>query len=524
MMRKRMIGTAAGFAALAVLLGGDAVAKKGEPGIVLTIYNPSAVTSTYQQQYGYNQYQYQRYGYQQPYQYGQTAVDPAGYAVVTERRKITVPNGGGEVRFPDVPAQIDPTTVQFTDETDPAAEVTQQRFEHDLANVDALLARYVGQAITVVTDQGERTGTLLWYDANQFLLKTDDAKTPMQIIDRGKSLRDVRFGNLTGGITAQPTLIWQLASKKAGEHLAQVTYQTRGISWSADYNVVMSSDEKKYDVSGWLSIANISGAKFANATLRLIAGDVARDTGQVNPYQYPQYDQYGNPVYNTTPPKAPPIYEFDIPETATIDNGGTKQVEIFGSSSPAVSRTVVYDYLPRQVTYLQGQYGAPTYPLTDPNADGYGAKSTGQLETHLEVTSDKGKALPPGRVRIYKKNDTTGTLELVSETKVDATAKDATLRVKTGTTNDLSAERRQADWQLDETAREAREKFEIKFKNTRKEAVEVLVVEHLYRWGNWTIENESSPSTVGANNTAQFRVKIPANGSQTLTYTAVYNW
>jgi hypothetical protein len=520
-MRKRMIGTAAGFMAVAVVLGGDAVAKKGEPGVILTIYNPTAVQNAYQQQYNY-QYQYQRY--QQPY--GQPAVDPSGYAVVTERRKITVPKDGGEVRFTDVPAQIDPTTVQFTDETDAQAEVTQQRFQHDLANVDALLARYVGQSITVVTDQGERTGTLLYYDASQFLIKTDDAKTPMQIIDRGKNLRDVRFGSLASGITAQPTLIWQVASKKPGEHLAQVTYQTRGISWSADYNVVMSSDEKKYDVSGWLSISNTSGARFADATLRLIAGDVARDTGQVNPYAYPQYDQYGNPVYNTTPAKAPPIYEFDIPEAATIENGTTKQVEIFGNSSPTVGRTVVYDYVPRQVGYMQQQraYGGQGYPLTDPNADGYGSKSTGQLETHLEVTSDKGKALPPGRVRIYKRNDTSGTLELVSETKVDATAKDATLRVKTGTTGDLSAERRQADWQLDETAREAREKFEVKFKNTRKEAVEVLVIEHMYRWSNWTIENESSPSTIGANDTAQFRVKIPANGSHTLTYTAVYNW
>ncbi len=523
-MRKRMMWTAAGIAALAAGLGGDAVAKKGEPGVILTIYNPSAVqTNLYQQQYGY---QYNRYQYQQPYQYGQAVVDPAGYAVVTERRKITVPAGGGEVRFTDVPAQIDPTTVQFIDETDPAAEVTQQRFQHDLANVDALLARYVGQPITVVTDQGERTGTLLWYDASQFLLKTDDPKTPMQIIDRGKNLRDVRFGNPTGGIAAQPTLIWQVSSKKAGEHLAQVTYQTHGISWSADYNVVMSSDEKKYDVNGWLSISNVSGARFADATLRLIAGDVARDTGQVNPYQYGQYDQYGNPVYNTTPAKAPPIYEFDVPEAATVDNGATKQVEIFGASSPTVGRTVVYDYVPRQVGYMQQQraYGGAGYPLTDPNADGYGSKSTGQLETHLEVTSDKGKALPPGRVRIYKRNDSSGTLELVSETKVDATAKDSTLRVKTGTTNDLSAERRQADWQLDEAAREARETFEVKFKNTRKDAVEVLVIEHMYRWSNWTIDKESSPSVIGANDTAQFRVKVPAGGSQTLTYTVVYNW
>src|SRR5687767_10325310 len=143
-MRKGSWITAA-LAAGAIASAGDATAKKGEPGTTVTVYSPSAVPSqaAYPQYGGYRPqyYQPQPYGYQQPY----PVADAGGYAVVTERRKINVGAGSTEVRFGDVPAQIDPTTVHFIDETDASTVVSQQRFEHDLATVDTLLARYVGK-------------------------------------------------------------------------------------------------------------------------------------------------------------------------------------------------------------------------------------------------------------------------------------------------------------------------------------------------------------------------------------------
>jgi hypothetical protein len=510
-MRRRTIGTAA---VLLATVAAPSQAKKGEPGITLTVYNPSAVPAAV-----VNPYQ-ARYQYQYQQAYGQQGIvfDTGGYAVVTERRKIQVAAGQTELRFADVPAQIDPTTVHFVDETDPSTVVSQQRFVHDLASVDALLARYVGKSITVVTDDGERTGTLVWYDASQFLIKSDDPKSPMQIIQRGKSLRDVRFGD-AAGLTAQPTLIWAMNAKKGGEHLAQVTYQTRGISWSADYNVVLSSDEKKLDVTGWLSIVNNSGVRFADAALRLIAGDVAREAPQA---AQPYYDPYAA-QYNAGPPKAPPLYQYDIPGAATIDAGATKQVEIFGAEDPALARAVVYEHVPRQVNYVRQGYG---YPNLQQHDDHYGTKTTTTLESYLEITSGKaGQALPPGRVRVYKRNDKEGTLELVSEGRVDAGPQDQGIRVKMGTTTDIAAERTQTGWRIDDQARELHETFEIKLRNSRKEAVEVLITEHMWRWTQWTIQKESTPVTLGAGGeTAQFRLRVPASGNARLEYTVVYQY
>ena len=39
------------------------------------------------------------------------------------------------------------------------------------------------------------------------------------------------------------------------------------------------------------------------------------------------------------------------------------------------------------------------------------------------------------------------------------------------------------------------ESFEIKLRNHKKEPVEIRVVEHLYRWSNWEITDQSDEFT-----------------------------
>src|SRR5687767_7483338 len=98
-MRKRTMA-----AALAVaVFGGQAAAEKTN--VAITIFNPTAAPqqNVYNPYGGYRQPVYQ---YQQPvYQYGvqQPYVDPNAYAVVTEKRKVTVGSGTSEVRLTELP-------------------------------------------------------------------------------------------------------------------------------------------------------------------------------------------------------------------------------------------------------------------------------------------------------------------------------------------------------------------------------------------------------------------------------------
>ena len=68
---------------------------------------------------------------------------------------------------------------------------------------------------------------------------------------------------------------------KTGEHKTEVSYQTDGITWWADYNLIFKPDAKNenkgmVDFGSWVSILNQSGGSYNNAKLKLMAGDVQR--------------------------------------------------------------------------------------------------------------------------------------------------------------------------------------------------------------------------------------------------------
>src|SRR5690606_33666454 len=61
----------------------------------------------------------------------------------------------------------------------------------------------------------------------------------------------------------------------------RTAYQTGGLTWRADYNLIISDDEKTADLGAWVTVMNLSGTSYPNAELKLIAGDVQRITPQM---------------------------------------------------------------------------------------------------------------------------------------------------------------------------------------------------------------------------------------------------
>jgi hypothetical protein len=103
------------------------------------------------------------------------------------------------------------------------------------------------------------------------------------------ALRDysaVRFPELPGGLITRPTLEWQVAAPRGGEQRTRVTYQTAGITWWADYNLIFNEGKDAnsglLDLSAWVSIINQSG-DYPDARLKLIAGDVHRASRRAGP-------------------------------------------------------------------------------------------------------------------------------------------------------------------------------------------------------------------------------------------------
>ena len=206
------------------------------------------------------------------YREGNRGQNIPGYAVVRQERELALKSGRNTVRFTDVAALIDPTTVGFESLTDArGTTVIEQNFQFDLVNTQRLLQKYIDRTIAVDQVRGNGVesfrGTLLSVSGG-LTLKADDGS--IQILPHNAG---VRLPELPGGLISRPTLVWDIAANRGGAHKTRVSYQTGGITWWADYNVTYQEGEHanacKLDIGAWVSIVNQSGATYPDARLKL---------------------------------------------------------------------------------------------------------------------------------------------------------------------------------------------------------------------------------------------------------------
>ena len=307
------------------------------------------------------------------------------------------------------------------------------------------------------------------------------------------------------------------------------SYVSGGMTWQSDYNVVVQDDPGKktdlLDMIGWITMQNHSGKTFENARIKLLAGDVSKV--QANTMSGRVYAAEAKAM-DMAAPMAPPVQEksfdefhlYTLQRPTTLRDEETKQVEFVGATGIHAKRLFIYDGA------QTGQYGYYNFEQirNDPN---YGTASNPKVWVMEEFknadTNHLGIALPKGKLRFYRR-DTDGHLEFVGENMIDHTPKDETIRVYTGNAFDVVGERKRTNYRVDSNQHWMDETFEIRLRNHKKEAVDVRAVEHLYRWTNWRITDESSEHQKKDAQTIEFPVTIAPNGERVITYTVHYSW
>jgi hypothetical protein len=447
-----------------------------------------------------------------------------GYALVRDDREIKLTQGRSQVPFTDVAALIDPTTVTFASLTDPATRVLEQNFQFDLVSTQKLLFKFIDKQITVDKPNGNSvtpiTGTLL-SAIDGIVLRGGDGS-----IYSLPSYSSVRFPDLPGGLNTRPTLVWDIQSPGGGTHQARVTYQTGGITWWADYNLIFNegadANSGLLDLSAWVSIINQSGATYSDAKLKLIAGDVNR--------VQPEMDQFNRREVLAKAMAAPAAQEgfvqkdffefhlYTLGRKTTLPNNSTKQIELFDQARQIPAKKVLLYYGAVQ------PYFYPS-PYTDRNM---GIEMNKKVDVYLEFKNDKqfglGVPLPAGRLRVSQVDKADGSLEFIGEDKIDHTPKDEEVRIKLGSAFDVVGERRQVSFTVDTTGKVMEEEIEVKLRNHKAQPVDVVVKENLYRWTNWKILTQTHKYDKEDSRTISFPVKVAKDGTTVVRYRVRYTW
>ena len=448
------------------------------------------------------------------------AADPAltiyngGYAVVRETLPIDLKSGINQVSFAGVTAQVEADSVILRDIKGKAEfQVLEQSYRNDPVSQAMLLSLFEGKTLEfnrretnkpdrVVVGKVVRSG---FVPGGQFVVEPIiEVDGKLQFSLPGSPL----FPSLGNDNVLKPTLNWKLNSASSGKIDAEVAYLSNGFTWEASYNLVATDKSDLLDVVGWVTMNNQSGMTFNDAKIKLMAGDVNRAQPEYSrgPRAMVADAMAFSAAKAVTEKSFDEFHLYTLGNPATLRDKETKQVEFVRASGVKAERLYVFD-------------GA------DQNREG--SDSPGKVQVYREFKNSEvnklGMALPKGKVRFYTQ-DGDRQLEFVGENRIDHTPKDEVIRVLTGNSFDLVGEHRMTNNTEDGANRVATQSFEIKVRNRKKEPVEIHVVEHAARGGNWTLTAQSQPHEKKDASTFEFRVPLKPDEEKVVTYTIRYTW
>ena len=428
----------------------------------------------------------------------------AGLGLVKDRRSINLNRGDSVLQLMDVASQVIPSSVSVESVTEKGAfSVLEQNYEYDLLSPTKLLEKYIGKTIIVRyrnpnTDrEDEKKALVLAYNDGQPVLQIGNEVTfgiPGNYV----------FPQVPEDLIARPTLSWLLRTDSSGARQIETLYLTNGMTWRADYILVLDADDKAANISAWVTLDNRSGANFRNARLKLVAGDVNRVRDEARAAQ-------SIPVRSMAMQEAAPQFQesalfeyhlYTLQRPTDVKNNQSKQVGLLSVQDVPIEKEYIYR---GQSYYYRGRH--PDF-----------LEKNTKIPVFLIFRNDKrsrlGMPLPKGIVRVYKR-DQDESLQFVGENRIDHTPIDEKIRMTIGNAFDVVGDRKQTSWSSVATNLTESE-YEISLRNHKREDITIRVEETIP--GDWKILDSSHPHDKKDSATAVFLINVPKDKEVVLRY------
>jgi hypothetical protein len=432
-------------------------------------------------------------------------------ALVKDARKVKLGGGDSLLAWRDVSAHMQPETALLHALDGSKLTLLEQTFDFDPLTPKSLLEKSVGDSVRVIRTQ-PITGAE--FSENATILAANDGVV-LQFMDRVETVSPGRlaFSSVPLGLHDRPTLSMLINTDgpsspyQTTEHRLELSYLTSGLTWKADYVANLSDKEDQIDLNGWAMLTNTSGTTYTNAQLQLVAGEVNRV-----PPEHARAPVMARAMAAAEAAPAMPqeklleYHLYTLARPTTLKDNQSKQVALFTAQGVKVGR----EYrLEGSNWYYNGQYSD------------LGRRIRPSMYLVFNNTADNhlGIPLPKGIVRVYKK-DSSGDTQFVGEDRLDQTAKGEEVRLKLGEASDITADKRQTNFQklntfnaqggLIETA------YQLDIRNAKNAAVTIRVVEPMP--GDWQILQESHPHKQDVAHAATWDLSVPAEGMTSLTW------
>jgi hypothetical protein len=429
-------------------------------------------------------------------------------ALVKDQRRLSFEAGRNRLALREVSGRMRPETALLRSLSHPGSlSLLEQNFDFDLLTPQKLLEKYVGRQVKVFRvnpatgEESFETATVLAANGGVVMRIGDRIETglPGRIV----------YDGVPANLRDRPTLVSELEAARSGTQTVELSYLTGGLSWKADYVAELNGADTALDLNGWVTLTNQSGTAYPNAKLQLVAGDVNRVRDEmvlaakasrmrVAEAASPRNDMAQEALFE--------YHLYTLQRPTTIADKQTKQVALLGAQGVPVAKELL----------LQG---SDYYYRSSVGGIGQKIKIGVYVQFDNREASRLGVPMPKGVVRVYKK-DSSGNAQFVGEDRIDHTPKNEKVRLKLGDAFDVTADKKQTDFKRREPTNRAsyvfESAYEIVVRNAKKEAATVVVREPVP--GDWTMLEETQSHAKVAAGTAEWKLRVPAEGSTTLRY------
>lgn len=427
-------------------------------------------------------------------------------AFVRDSRNAELAAGRNSVAFKGVAEKIMPETVMLVGDK---ISVIEQNYNYNLLTPVNIINESVGKTVkTALYD--EKTGTTNFDQA-----KIIDSNYGNPILEFSYGIEThfpgrLIFESLPENLTSRPTLAAEVQAENAGNNKLELAYLTRGISWKADY-VAELAGEDNFNLKGWITLNNESGANYKNALVQLVAGNVNL-VSQAQPRPMPMMFaakamRNAEMVSMDSAAGAPAqealadYYIYTLPFKTTITDKQSKQVTLLNKDKVKYTK----EYRLVSPLYLWPNLQESEFKRQNPEVI---FKITNVEASHL------GVPLPSGVVRFYE-TDKGGNLQFLGESNLEQLAVGDNAELKIGQSFDVAVKGKVTN--VKNIAKNTTEaEVEIKFNNSKDKA-ETVVFEQNFN-SNWEIISASLKFNKKNASTAAWEVAIPAKSQTVLTY------
>ncbi len=435
------------------------------------------------------------------------------FATIQETRSVNLEQGRNRIQLDHVSKQLDPNFLIFDWGKDSErVEIVSNTYDLGVGSGASLLSRLEGKQVDLLwpSQEGEPKdrlhGRLETSQYGGFVIRSDGK---LYVNPNGTIVAPAE-----AGLTTMPTLSAEVQSKSAAAASLDITYQSRGMSWSADYVAKLDPTGDFFALECWATVENHTGIDFRNAKITLLAGSpnrAVRAPASLPAADAPEHenrsrkDKQSEAGFSMAPEAVGELYAYKVPLPASIGQEQLNRVKMIASAQVPIRKDYSIQLQPNEYAYGEN-------PSIHQNA---------QLAIHWtnNDASGLGMPLPSGAVRVYDSNH--GTAAYIGAASLGDTAKNQGVSLTLSKVFDVYSESRLVKVQKVDK-KTVQRTFEAVLHNEKATPITLRLTQSLA--GKKKMVSESVASRKLDANWVEWKILLRPGESKKLVYTANFAW